>query len=114
MFFNKRVTVIRSQKTTDDAGAAIEIEDILAENVPAMIQGHTIQSLPPPGQFHREAGIVYVRDHRCWIDRKALAYIRVNDYIVDPSENDRKYRVMAVIDDAGVQHHWLLRITDYQ
>lgn len=113
MFFNKRLTLLRSTKAITTSGAVDEVQTVAGTNLPAMIQDHTITSLPPPPEFHRDSGIVYPREGRCWIARQAIDDIRINDYLVDPAQNNRKFRITAVIDDAGVSHHWLLRIIDY-
>lgn len=122
MFHNITMDVMHSNKTVGPTGDARETVTTLAAAVRCVIQGHTIQSLPPPGQSHNMAGIMYVREYRCWIAKREMAQeIHTNDYLIITATRGRsapvtvghKLRVLAAIDDAGVGHHWLLRLVDY-
>lgn len=124
MFHNMTVKILRSNKTVDDSGGVREEPTALATGIRMAMQGHTIQSLPPPPQTHHTSGLEYIREYRVWVGKQQsfdAEALRVNDYIevtavhgrAAPAKVGAKYRIIAAIDDAGVGHHWLLRVVDY-
>ena len=55
---------------------------------------------------------MYTEEFRCWVSRAALTDIKA-DYIIIDEGTAEEYRVIAVVDDAGRAHHWVLRLKKY-
>lgn len=115
MFANKIVNITRRETTTSGSGATVTAPPTtLASNVRAAIQPHVLNTLPPPGQMHHTAGVQYIEEQRCWIATRLIpgVAIRAGDYLENVTDG-RNYRIVAAIDDAGLMHHWLLRLVEY-
>jgi len=91
-----------------------ELETIIASNIPAAIQHHLLNNLPPAPDRPMPSGIFYLKEYRCWIPVKAIVGLtpRVTWVIQDGGTGD-KFRVRSLADDAGRGHHWLLRMGNY-
>jgi len=112
---NKRISVIETTRTFSDSGAVVdEAEVVLFSNVPAAIQSHVLNNMPPPPDRKTMAGIFYLREFRCWIPVSAISGTTPKTtWIIQDEATEDKYRVRAVVDDAGRAHHWLLRMENY-
>ena len=111
---NRRVNVIQTDRGVDDSGAAAaEIETILYSNVQAAVQPHILNNLPPPGDRQVQAGIFYLKEFRIWLRRSDVPLKPLNTWIIQDVLTDEKYRVRATIDDAGRDHHWLVRAENF-
>lgn len=115
MFANKTVNILRRAETVSSSGASVEApSEHLADGVRCSIQAHVLNTLPPPGQMHNVSGINYIEEYRCWIATSLIPgiTIRAGDYIENVTDS-KLLRITAAIDDAGVKHHWLLRLVEY-
>jgi len=112
---NRRITIIETARAVSDSGAiADDAEVILQEDVSAAIQAHVLNNLPPPADRSTGAGIHYLREFRCWFTKASTPNLTPHTtWIIKDQSTDEKFRVRAVIDDAGRSHHWLLRMENY-
>ncbi len=111
---NKTITISQFTRAVTDSGSATETEVTILTGVSAAWQPHLLNNLPPPAERYWPAGEQYLREFRCWIPFAALGGIvpLVSWFITDEDTNE-KWRIKAVIDDAGRKHHWLLRMENY-
>jgi len=112
---NKRINIIETTRTFSDSGAVgDEVETIVATNIPATIQSHVLNNLPPPGDRYTGSGIYYLKEFRCWIQASLIPdLIPHTTWIIQDVVTEEKFYVRAVVDDAGRSHHWLLRMENY-
>lgn len=116
MGFNKTFTVRRRLRAYTDTGSYEEMEaDVVAANVPGTIQAHVLTNLPPIPERPKPGGIVRVDEYRLWLgDPTNAVDVRLDDLIEeDGTEPLRVFRVLAILDDAGRDHHQYLRVESY-
>jgi len=109
---NKTITVKKTTQAVTASGSSAEAEEIVATGVPAAIQPFVLNNMPPPPDRRYPSGDMYTEEFRCWVSRAALTDIE-SGYIVIDEGTDEEYRVVAVVDDAGRSHHWVLRLVKY-
>lgn len=110
---NKTLTYIRAERAVTDSGMADEAETTLATGVRCAIQPFVLNNLPPPSQRRFSVGSQYTEEFRCWIPTNTITFTPQDDDIVVDETDSTRFRVIAVIDDAGRNHHWLLRLVRY-
>lgn len=112
---NRRISIIQVIRTISDSGAVgSESETVLASGVPAAIQAHLLNNLPPPPDRTAAGGIFYRREFKCWISTPSVpGLVPHTTWIIMDEATSEKFRVRAVVDDGGRSHHWELRMENY-
>lgn len=112
---NKRITIIETSRPFSDSGAvADEIETVLFSGIPAAIQSHVLNNLPPPGDRLIPGGRFYLDEYRCWITVASVGGLKPRTtWIIQDEATGTKYRIRGPVDDAGRLHHYLMRMEQY-
>jgi len=113
--FNRLFTIRRPVRAVTSSGSTDEVFTTIATNVPGTIQAHVLSNLPAPPQRPKAAGQFRMDEFRLWLgDPVNSTNARLDDIIDQQGTNPlQSYRVMAVLDDAGRDHHQYLRVESY-
>lgn len=111
---NKIINIYETHRSFSNTGSIEdENEELIFSGVRVAIQPHILNNLPPPSDRPTLAGIFYQREFRCWIPKATVATAPRTTWIIENASTEEKFRVRAVIDDAGRDHHWLVRMENY-
>lgn len=116
MGFNKTFTVRRRLRSATDTGSYEEMDaTVVAANVPGTVQPHVLSNLPPPPQRPKSGGLLRMDEWRIWLgDTTNAVDVRQDDLIEEDGTSPlRVYRVLAVLNEAGRDHHQYIRAESY-
>ncbi len=113
--FNRLFTIRRPVRAVTASGSSSEAFTTIATNVPGTIQAHVLSNLPAPPQRPKAAGQFRMDEFRLWLGDPVNSANAQLDDIIDQQGTSplQSYRVMAVLDDAGRDHHQYLRVESY-
>ena len=116
MGMNRTFTVRRRVRSVTDSGSASEQNTTtIATGIPGAIQAHVLSNLPPPPERTKIGGLLRVDEFRLWFgDPTNSVDVRLDD-LIDEEGTDplRTYRVLAILDEAGRNHHQYMRVESY-